>query len=333
METPVDALGDGTADQPPLVSVIIPAYNTAEFIGETLESVFTQTCKDFEVIIINDGSRDTAELEQAIAPFQKQLVYIRQDNKGPAGARNAGIRVARGKYIAFLDSDDCWLPDYLTSQLRALTEAPWLDAIYADARHFGDPATAGKTYMQTCPSKGPVTLESLIREDCQVITSCTVALRQAILSAGYFDERTDLRGCEDYDLWLRILCCHGQMAYQRKVLGSYRSRPGNLTSNVLKMSAALVAVYRKLETNPDLPNSARLVLERQITNAQAQFHLEAGKTFLKAGEFVRARDSLTEANRFFHRAKLKMAIGGLKYTPRCVRLAFLAWNKLLITFS
>src|SRR5712692_10570574 len=139
----------------PMVSVIIPAYITATCVGEALDSVFAQTSSDFEVIVINDGSPDVDKMEQAITPYRERILYLKQQNRGLAGARNTGIRHARGKYLAFLDSDDCWLPEYLASQMKLFEETPSLDAVYSDAQHFGNSALAGKTYMQTCPSNGP----------------------------------------------------------------------------------------------------------------------------------------------------------------------------------
>src|ERR671939_2007579 len=97
----------------PAVSVIIPAYNAAAHIGAALDSVFAQTFTDYEVIVVNDGSPDTPELERALDAYAGRLLYVRQENRGPSGARNAGIRRARGEYVALLDSDDLWLPAYL----------------------------------------------------------------------------------------------------------------------------------------------------------------------------------------------------------------------------
>jgi glycosyltransferase involved in cell wall biosynthesis len=101
----------------PLVSVIIPAYDVAEFIGEALDSVFAQTFTDYEVIVINDGSPDTAKLERALAPYLSRIVYLKQENRGVSAARNTGINAARGSLIAFLDGDDVWLPNYLEVQV------------------------------------------------------------------------------------------------------------------------------------------------------------------------------------------------------------------------
>ncbi len=310
---------DAPATRLPRVSVIIPAYKAAEFIGETLESVFAQTFTDFEAIVINDGSPDGEELEKAIAPFRERILYLKQDNRGPAGARNTGIRHARGKYVAFLDSDDCWLPDYLGSQMKLFEETPSLGVVYCDAEYFGDPALAGKTYMQTCPSNGPVTLETLIAGDCQVITSCTVALRQAVVDAGVFDERVDLRGCEDFDLWLRIVYRGGQIAYQRKVLGRYRSHPGSLTRDTTKMLATAALVYEKAERTMELSEETRALIKKRLASIRAHFDLESGKAQLAAGDYMRAKRSLMKANTFFRAAKLKLVILGLQIAPRLTR--------------
>jgi glycosyltransferase involved in cell wall biosynthesis len=311
------------------VSVIIPAYNTAVFIGETLDSVFAQTFRDFEVIVVNDGSPDTEELEAVIAPYRDRIVYLRQENRGPAAARNTAIRQARGNYVAFLDSDDCWLPAYLASQIKLFEDTPTLDAVYCDAYHFGDSNLAGKTYMQTYPSTGPVTLESVMNRNCQIILSCTVVRMQAAADAGPLDESLDLLGCDDFDLWLRILYRGGLMAYQRKVLGRYRSRPGNFSRNTIRMSESVLAVYEKAERTMDLPAETRAVLQKQIQEARAHFNLEAGRNFLSAGNFDRAKDSLAKANHFLHRAKLKATILGLQIAPRWTRSAALTWQRLI----
>src|SRR6516165_2038844 len=126
-------------DDLPLVSVIIPAYNSAAHIRETLESVLSQTYHNFEVILINDGSPDTEEFERAIAPYRDRIIYISQENRGPSAARNAGIRRARGEYLAFLDSDDVWSPTCLAAQVElALSRQPSCDLVYSDVLVYSD---------------------------------------------------------------------------------------------------------------------------------------------------------------------------------------------------
>jgi glycosyltransferase involved in cell wall biosynthesis len=135
------------ADTPPIVSVIIPAYNAARYIGEALNSLFDQTFRSYESIVINDGSPDTAELERELQAYGANIQYIKQGNRGAAAARNAGLLCARGEYVAFLDADDRWLPNFLEHQLEflKLNEA---DFVFSDALLFGETPLAGRTFME-----------------------------------------------------------------------------------------------------------------------------------------------------------------------------------------
>src|SRR5205085_1848539 len=137
----------------PAVSIIIPAFNAASYIGAALDSVFAQTFSDYETIIVNDGSPDTDDLERVLEPYRERVVYLKQENSGPGGARNIGILKARGRYVAFLDADDVWLPNYLFQQMRALRENPSLDLIYSDALMVGASPLSGRTFMELYPSR------------------------------------------------------------------------------------------------------------------------------------------------------------------------------------
>src|ERR1044071_9350958 len=90
----------------PIVSIIMPAYRVAEYIGAALDSILAQTFKDYEIIIVNDGSPDTDKFELALEPYRKSVIYIKQENGGPSAARNVAIQRARGEFLAFLDADD-----------------------------------------------------------------------------------------------------------------------------------------------------------------------------------------------------------------------------------
>ena len=102
------------------VSIIIPAYSAARFIGAALDSVFAQTFRDYEVVLVNDGSPDTRELEEVLKPYEGKIEYIVQENRGLSGARNTGIRAARSEFVAFLDADDIWEPNYLQRQFEEI---------------------------------------------------------------------------------------------------------------------------------------------------------------------------------------------------------------------
>jgi glycosyltransferase involved in cell wall biosynthesis len=137
-----------THGQIPAVSIIIPAYNVDEYIGAALDSVFAQTWQDFEVIVVNDGSPRTAQLEAALAPYRDRIVYISQENRGVSGARNTGIRAARGEFYAQLDPDDLWEPEYLSTQLETLRNSPGADLVFPNAVIFGEGPEVGRTFLE-----------------------------------------------------------------------------------------------------------------------------------------------------------------------------------------
>ena len=129
-------LGVMPTTQPPLVSVVIPAYQAARWIAEALDLVLAQTFHDYEIIVVNDGSPDTVDLERVLQRYRERIIYLCQENRGLAGARNTGIRAASGRYIAPLDADDLWEPEFLAEQVAMLEADPALDMVYADGTGF-----------------------------------------------------------------------------------------------------------------------------------------------------------------------------------------------------
>jgi GT2 family glycosyltransferase len=301
----------------PTVSVVIPAYNCANHLGETLASVFAQTLPAHEVIVVNDGSPDTEELERVIEPHRDRIVYIKQDNRGPSAARNAAIGRAQGEYVAFLDSDDVWLPEYLQEQMRALGSDPTLDLIYSDALLFGDAPLAGRTFMQTAPTRGPVTIEGLLLYRCSVITTCVVARRQALIDAGLFDE--SLRRVEDFDLWVRMAHEGARLGYQARVLARHRVHASSLAADVVIMIESRNRVLRKIATLPSLSLDLQATARAQLANSQAELALEQGKRHLVAGDYDAAVHSFQKANSTYGRLTLSLEIGLLRIVPQWFR--------------
>jgi glycosyltransferase involved in cell wall biosynthesis len=310
------------------VSVIIPAYNSAQYISETLNSVFSQTYPKIEAIVINDGSPDTAAFEQVIRPFFERIVYIRQPNQGPSAARNAGILRARGEYIAFLDSDDSWLPEYLEFQMKLLKQNPSPDLVYTDGLIIGDTPFAGKRVMEICPSNGTATFESLLVEKCQVPTSGTAARKRVLIEAGLFDE--NFWRAEDYDLWLRVAHRGARIAYQRRVLWRSRVHSGSLSSHITAMRAGEAQVLMKLERTLQLDPRVRSIFQDRISRAKAYFDLEQGRRNMVDRRFDDAQRSLMSANAYLRSKKIRLVVMGLKVAPRLTRWAAKAWEKLLM---
>ncbi|HEY7546152.1 MAG TPA: glycosyltransferase [Blastocatellia bacterium] len=300
-------------DESPAVSVIIPAYRAAKFIATALESVFAQTFTDFEIIVINDGSPDTDELERVLADYSGRIIYLRQKNGGPAAARNSGILAASGRWVAFLDADDYWYPDFLSEQMAFLSRDPTLDLVYANALLVGEAPLAGRTFMDATPSKGEVTFESLLDERCTVLLSGVVARRQTVIDAGLFDE--NFHYAEDYDLWLRIAKRGARLSYQRKVLLCKRWHAESLCADDLKFFENALHVLDKVGRSNDLSESERESLIRHENKLIAYMKLEHGKINLSRGHFSAAVEAFREANEFYRSWKLRWVVFWLRLWP------------------
>jgi len=315
--------------QSPLFSVVIPAYGAARYIADALDSVFAQTFKDYEVIVVNDGSADTVELEQELEPYMDRLIYLRQDNKGPAGARNTAIMSARGEYIAFLDGDDQWLPQHLAEMVDVLKSQPSLDLICADKVDFRYSEAGGGTYMEINPHVGTANFESLIDENCSVVLSSAVARRQAIIEAGLFDE--NFKYGEDFDLWLRLAYRGAEIDYLRRIHLRRRVHDGNLTADEISSFEGQARVLEKLIGQLTVPPSIKYKMKLAIERCHAQVALEKGKKKLAAGQYAQALEELQRANGFFRRRKLYLVVFLLRAAPELVRHFYLKRQRHIAT--
>ena len=306
-----DISGSGAPRQP-RISVIIPSYNTADLIAACLDSVLAQTYADFEVIVVNDGSPDTAELEKVLEPYMSRIVYIKQENKRAAGARNNAIRQARGEFVAFLDSDDTWLPNHLALQMKLLEKDPALDLVYANGLMIE--GTAERDFMEKCPSSGPATFEALIMERCQISISTVVARKKTLIDAGLFDEK--LPRCDDYDLWVRSAFHGAKIGYGRTVQARLLvSRPGCLSASSVKMTEASWNILENFRTSLPLKPGERALVEKRSGEIKAMHQLEKAKAKIGEGELGEARKLMAEANSHLHRPKLSLAVLGLGIAP------------------
>jgi glycosyltransferase involved in cell wall biosynthesis len=309
---------NSNTDHKPLVSVIIPAFKVAPFIRETLDSVLGQTFTDHEVIVINDGSPDTDELESALQQYLDRIVYLKQGNQGAGAARNAGLRRATGEFVAFLDGDDVWLPCFLRDQLHLIESDNGYDLVYADAINIGDPSSEGSTSMSTNPSRGAVTFEALITGQCSVLTSAVLARRKLIMDVGLFDE--GLPNSQDFDLWLRLVRdANARVTYQRKVLVRRRIYPGSLAADPKKSLAGELKVLEKTSLRSDLTSAEKATIERIAAVRRGTIELARGKDELASEDFAAAIASFERANRYLHSRKLGMVLLGLRIAPRTIR--------------
>ncbi len=297
----------------PKVSVIIPAYDIAPFIKETLDSVFAQTYNNFEVILVNDGSKDTKDLETALSSYSDRIVYAEQENLGASRARNTAICLSNGEYLAFLDGDDIWLPDFLLSQVEFL-EKNSLDMVYCDAELFGEPLFEGEKYTKTSPSIGAVTTETLISAQCNVITSGTVLKKDWVVRLNMFD--TELPRMQDFDLWYRLAKNGAQIGYQTDVLVRYRVRLNSLSGTNVERSFRNIRALNVIREKYGLNERENLVWSKQMLVYEAEYELEQGKFSLTRGDFADAQAHIAKANKYFRKPKLFLLTTLLKISPK-----------------
>jgi glycosyltransferase involved in cell wall biosynthesis len=269
---------DGTNPSPdssPLFSVVVPAFNSARTVAAAVASALSQTVSELEVVVVDDGSTDdTAEIVGRIEDPRVRLVS--QPNRGLSAARNAGIARARGRYVALLDSDDLYMPNYLALSLDALESTDNVGFAYADGYVFD--AATGKVRRRTAmarlhppippPQEPNAFLLELLRRN--FILAWTTIPRSVLDAVGGFDESRS--SAEDYELWLRILL-HGYRAAWipgQHVL--YRRHAGQMIKALATMTSQLAKVYDSLD--PDqMPTSATrqtLLQRRRETKRQAR---------------------------------------------------------------
>ncbi|HWL93334.1 MAG TPA: glycosyltransferase [Phycisphaerae bacterium] len=182
---------------PPAVSVIIPTFNRLRLLREALDSVHAQTVRPHEVIVVDDGSQD--DIGAGVADHPTKPIVIRQSRQGPGAARNRGVREATGDVIAFLDSDDIWLPTKLERYLAAMAARPDLDIFYGPMSPID---ASGRPVMgRTKPCvEGRITEALFFSSFVHVPT--IVCRRSILVASGGFDPTLPV--CEDYELWLRL---------------------------------------------------------------------------------------------------------------------------------
>jgi cellulose synthase/poly-beta-1,6-N-acetylglucosamine synthase-like glycosyltransferase len=301
-------------DDAPLVSVIIPAHNVSEFIGDTVRSVFAQQFRRFEVIVVDDGSTDALALDAALAPFREHIVVLTQRNEGPSAARNAGIAHARGEYVAFLDGDDLWKPHCLNDLVERALGDRSLAVLHGDAEIIGDPAQAGRTLAMHSATGAKPTFRNLVEEQYTITTSCSMIRRDWCLRVGAFDET--LRRSEDYELWLRVAHAGGQFSGTAKVLGQYRRRASSASADPTLMIEAKLAVMDKCERTLSLNSVERQAITSARNRQLAERALWSGKRAFASGDFPEARRNFREANIFLRSSKIAAVVFGLSFVPR-----------------
>ncbi|MEW5983879.1 MAG: glycosyltransferase family A protein [Acidobacteriota bacterium] len=219
------------------VSVVIPTFNRASIVGEAVASALAQTHEPADVVVVDDGSTD--DTASALDAYRGRILYVRQQNAGPAAARNTGIRHTKSRYVAFLDSDDLWAPEKLRAQMSLFASDPSLAVVSCLARYV---AFDGRTLAETGPPQDTLRagdrtgLRRLLLGNTVSGGSSAVVRRECLDDVGVFDE--ELWGVEDWDMWLRVAKKYS-IGFVNQPLTIMRSGAANLsaTANVATMLA------------------------------------------------------------------------------------------------
>jgi glycosyltransferase involved in cell wall biosynthesis len=262
----------------PLVSVVIPAYNCARTLPATVASVLMQTVDDFEVVIVDDGSRDdTLAVARRIA--DPRVRALTRPNGGAAAARNTGIQASRGRYVALLDSDDLWLPQKLERQLLVLEGDRGVFAVQSGAVFVNDELKV--LHVAPCePSADPL-VDALLFRNMPNTMSTLVIARNKFDEMGLFD--TSLEILEEWDMIIKV-ARHCNLASLEEPLSLYRVHPGNRSRNLAIHIEPGHRVLGRLFADPSLPAHVRRLRRR----VYAQFYTMLSGGSLRCGDWVGA---------------------------------------------
>lgn len=224
----------------PDTSVIIPTYNRRAMVHEAIASVLAQRSASFELIVVDDGSTDGTWNDLQLLTADR-VRAIRLANGGPAAARNRGVALARGRYIAFLDSDDLWTPEKIARQTEFMRDNPCLAISQTGERWIreGRRVNPARRHQKR---GGDIFAESL--RTCLISPSAVILKRELLDEVGGFDER--MAACEDYDLWLRILVHHKAGLLDEPLAIRRAGHPGQLSATIPALDRFRILALAKL---------------------------------------------------------------------------------------
>lgn len=275
----------------PLVSAVIPCFNAEKTLRETIESALCQTYQHLEVIVVDDGSID-ASVDIARS-FGERIRLIQKKNGGPASARNVGIRESQGEFVAFLDADDTWLPFKTERQVQAFLDHAPVGLVHSDYLRLEDDRIVGtskKINLAQCQPRR--IFREIFRGDILIGTVSVMARRTMIEEVGYFDERPEIQGAEDYDLWLRIADC-ADVFYIPEFLAQYRvSFSGHNRFNISRAYSSSRLVRSKHET---LFRNKYSGTDKELLMLRANSAFREGLSYFHLHDHVHAQKKFWEA--------------------------------------
>jgi glycosyltransferase involved in cell wall biosynthesis len=253
-----------------MVSIIIPTYNYAHYLKETLQSVLVQTYTDWECIVIDDGSKDnTSEIVNEFVKKDNRFLYIHQQNKGVSAARNLGIKTAKGDFIQFLDGDDLLQTDKIKSQIEIFNQQPAVDIVYNDVRFFDDGNSKllraslknnkPDNWLPKFSAKGKTIVEAFSKINFLVMNSPLIK-KSVFNKVGYFDEA--MKALEDWDFWMRCALdnCFFHYNENENAFALVRSHHGSLSTETTLMNASHFLFLKHALYHKNISSKYQLIL-------------------------------------------------------------------------
>lgn len=262
-----------------LITVIIPTYNSAQYLTAAVESVLQQTFKDLEILIIDDGSKDnTSEL---VKSFGDKVRYIYQENAGVSIARNNGIKESKGKYVAFLDADDTWLPTKLEKQVKALKDNPDYKFCFSD--FVGVDQNLQPIEMKRARLLNSAIKDLLLRGNVVGSICAVLCERELFDEVGGFDPK--LSQCADWDMWIRLATLTDFLFIDEQLV-TYRQHDSNMSRNAILLEQDSLCVLEKgfaMDSVPkEIKNKRRVAFARNyMVLAGTYYHSKLYKHFLR----------------------------------------------------
>jgi glycosyltransferase involved in cell wall biosynthesis len=254
---------------------VIAVYQGAELITDALHSLLAQTLPPLEIIVCDDGSTD--DLRAALAPFRDSIDVLRQDNRGPAAARNTAARAASGDFIAVLDADDSYFPERLEALAELSADRPDLDILTTDCRIVFAGSVVRNCYGSNYRFAVGDQRRAILEENF-IGPGHMAVRRERFLEVGGFDE--SFRHAEDWDCWIRMILTGSRAGLVNEPLAEYRIREVSLASDRVRMLEGRVAVLEKTARRSDLSAEERRVLEGSLVVNRRRLKLRRAETAL-----------------------------------------------------
>ncbi len=277
----------------PLVSVIIPAYNAQDMIGETLDSILAQTYRNLEIIVVDDGSTD--QTAQVVQGYGSRVLYYYQKNSGGCAVpRNTGIERSSGDFLCFIDADDLMAPDRVALQVAFMERYPRVGLVFSDYRNFNQDGLYSESHFQTCPRLRPQLRD---RKELILENACLLLAQENFGIAGSFLLRKDmlkfesgfeptLRACEDFHFYFR-LARHTPVGVINQVGMLRRLHADSMSTNPVRMLSEGIRSRGMLRRSTEPDSVIRVHLNRYI----ADCHRSLARCYANSGQYVDALQS------------------------------------------